>query len=315
MVYGFGCDPTGEEYKVVRIVFSGQDYESEVKIYSSDNSWKRIGTVPYKGYYFTSSGVFLDESLHWLARLDFDCNQLLISFNMNEEFQKTSGSNILRAMSKEEIYYWGRRPKKLGVLGGLLCMLNGDSEYTYAIWVMMNYGEKESWTRLYDHVYDRVSMSINQVHPRPLHISKTGRVLSNSSEGLILFEPEHKEVRKLESPKSSDIRTYVGSLIPLTSVGSPDITRTYATYNKFLGLGGVWEGRVRVYIQVGYLFGLGAVGVGGGLEVDHGVGAWGTVDIEDEDVKAGWAFRDLVERMRLLAIFCCRVERRCLEVP
>ncbi|KAF6165475.1 hypothetical protein GIB67_028034 [Kingdonia uniflora] len=65
-------------------------------------------------------------------------------------------------------------------------------------------------------------------------------------------------------------------------------------------VGGVGGGRVRVYIQVGYLLGLGAVGVGGGLETDHSVGEWGIVDIEDEDEKAGWASRDLVEGRRLI---------------
>ncbi|KAF6165686.1 hypothetical protein GIB67_012583 [Kingdonia uniflora] len=63
-VYGFGCDLTAKEYKVVQILYL-DDSVNEINVYSlCDNSWRKIGCVPFKEYYLMRKHcVFLNGYL------------------------------------------------------------------------------------------------------------------------------------------------------------------------------------------------------------------------------------------------------------
>ncbi|KAB2015381.1 hypothetical protein ES319_D08G021100v1 [Gossypium barbadense] len=189
--YGFGYDPISDEYNVVRMLN------------------KRFGFLA-------------NNAMHWMA---FKSPQLgkenLAGFDLaSEEFRSVEFPDFCL----DEPFWFG-----IGTMGGYLCLsaVHGElGDIVADVWIMKEYGVKESWSKL---------ISWNQPHyiPSvvvPLAFSKNGKkVLFNIGYQWFSFDErdrfvwydvgservENVEIKGL--PSSFDVHLYVESLVPLNS--------------------------------------------------------------------------------------------------
>ncbi|GER52879.1 F-box protein [Striga asiatica] len=138
--YALGYDSKHDDYKVVQVVPDNECQEDELSItniYSvNSNSWKNVDGFPYAIDPLLSWGVCLNNALHTGYR------------RMNSPFPEIMAFDL----SKEE-HYDIPMPEFSGVmsvevLGGCLAAVVPGKMNTSEIWVMKEYGVKESWVKL-----------------------------------------------------------------------------------------------------------------------------------------------------------------------
>ncbi|XVF39180.1 hypothetical protein PTKIN_Ptkin01aG0014800 [Pterospermum kingtungense] len=146
--YGFGYDSIGDDYKVVRIVQQeGDNVSSEVQIYSlKANTWRCSQEIP-NNCFISHSGetgrTFLCGALHWFVIKQKRKEYCVMAVDIGSE--KYHEIELLEKMKATTSYATGTMA--LGVLGGCLCILSYDVDDTlWKLWVMKDYGVKESWT-------------------------------------------------------------------------------------------------------------------------------------------------------------------------
>ncbi|XAR62780.1 hypothetical protein NMG60_11017653 [Bertholletia excelsa] len=143
-IYGFGYDESIDDYKVVgifRIVGSGASFETEVKVYTMrTNSWRKIGDFPH-GIPLDDSGTFANGKLHWAAIADTGSRYswVIVSLDLAKE---TYGE------VPQPSYDEGDSDLTLGVLNGCICVLSHYPGVHADVWIMNEYGRRESWTKL-----------------------------------------------------------------------------------------------------------------------------------------------------------------------
>ncbi|KAK6151793.1 hypothetical protein DH2020_014428 [Rehmannia glutinosa] len=142
-LWGFGYNESDDDYKVVGIfnVFgNGCVYESVVKVYSlRTNSWKRIedfkGGIP-----LDDSGKFASGKLHFPASQGLlDSKWVIVSLDLKSE---------VYGIVEKPNYGEGPFDSSLGVLGGCIFVLCDYQKTQADLWVLKEYGIKESWTKV-----------------------------------------------------------------------------------------------------------------------------------------------------------------------
>uniref|UniRef100_A0A2N9IDC3 F-box domain-containing protein n=1 Tax=Fagus sylvatica TaxID=28930 RepID=A0A2N9IDC3_FAGSY len=144
-VYGFGYDETSDDYKVLKLfqLFVGDDTNSVVKVYSLKNdSWNKVPDCPYNLYYPCSFGTLASGALHWLVnpKVKSDRTNLILAFDLAVEEYR---------LVPQPDFYDKNSSMDVGVLGGCLTILYNHNRHRLDVWVMKEYGVKESWTKLY----------------------------------------------------------------------------------------------------------------------------------------------------------------------
>ncbi|KAK4588571.1 hypothetical protein RGQ29_019541 [Quercus rubra] len=232
--YGFGCDPISEDYKVVRMVqFVAQDDEgdlvgddedgffyAEVKVYSmKSNSWRKINDLPYYVrflfqlnyllFYRRGYGVFACSAVHWVASVGLGL-YLIVAFDLGvEKFQNVPLPGVVDNGFEMDV----------GVLEGRLCIILNYRHVYVDIWVMKEYGVKESWTKLFKVSADS-SLKRPLGHIVPLAYSKSGDKVLLAVEKRKLFwynirKRRAEKVRIEGAPKSFGADFYMESLVPV----------------------------------------------------------------------------------------------------
>lgn len=221
-VYGFGYDFVNEDYKLVSIAqFIGLDYqsfESEVKVYSlRKNAWKQIQDMPYLLCYTGKMGILVNGSLHWVVtrKMEPEETELIVGFDIEtESFHEVPIPDCMDNHFETSVW----------VLGEHLCIVvNYPNDDGVEVWVMKEYGVKESWIRLFKTEQTQgvgVGVGLGK-NVMPLAYSKSG--------GEVLFVQDHKKLVwcDLKSQRVKDVRVRgmphsfeavlcVGSLVPLT---------------------------------------------------------------------------------------------------
>ena len=144
MMNGFGYDPVNDNYKVVSALrvfeyISGNIVaEDEVKVHTlGTNSWKSIQVFPFVVVPIQKSGQCVSGTINWLASKDTNKSQcFILSFDLgNESYQKVLFPNDIGKVDACTLH--------LSVLRDCLIMFSGDD-----VWIMKEYGNKESWTKL-----------------------------------------------------------------------------------------------------------------------------------------------------------------------
>lgn len=151
-IYGFGYDHVNDNYKVVAVsYYNASDSifnfvgKTEVKVYTlGTNFWKNIQEFPFGGVPVECSGKFVSKTINWLASKhesrESPC--FIVSLDLeNETYQE---------VPKPDFGEVGDNFLTLGVLRDFLCMLSGHD-----VWLMKEYGIKDSWTKLYTVSYMR----------------------------------------------------------------------------------------------------------------------------------------------------------------
>ncbi|XP_073131532.1 F-box/kelch-repeat protein At3g23880-like [Henckelia pumila] len=211
-IYGFGYNECDDDYKVVGIfcVFGNAGaYESMVKIYSSKtNSWKRMedfkGGVP-----LDDSGKFASGKLHWSAssKLGLDFRWDIVSLDMkNEEYGIVEQPN------------YGEREfdSTLGVLGECLCVLCNYLCINADLWVLKEYGVKQSWTKVATVPYMDVPGKL--LYSKPLFMLHNGELLLVFGMHFVVYNPRDNSVR---IPEISNLEKFLEADIYFESLVSP----------------------------------------------------------------------------------------------
>uniref|UniRef100_A0A803LRF5 F-box domain-containing protein n=2 Tax=Chenopodium quinoa TaxID=63459 RepID=A0A803LRF5_CHEQI len=154
-LFGFGYDSKNDDYRVLKLVqcFLINDMGKfvEAELYScNDNSWKSVQGI----YDFTPDyhrhGVLVSEALHFNARSN-KSDYIIVSFDLQtESFLFFDYSKLI---DDTEFYVTAQ----LTELGRCLCaFVNYHDElreyvdfWKCDIWVMKEYGNNESWVRLF----------------------------------------------------------------------------------------------------------------------------------------------------------------------
>ncbi|KAL9398029.1 hypothetical protein Peur_006990 [Populus x canadensis] len=186
--YGFGYDSYGDDYKVVRMAQfvredgggngGGWGCEYEVKVYSLKNDkWKKIEGLPIRlrllskpffhilnrrGY-----GVFAGHALHWIVpqRRQLGIRDCVLGFDIRDDkfFELPQSDYENKGMNFQV---------DVGVLEGNLCVMCNYEHVCVDVWVMKEYGVKESWCKMFSvHAIKWISAFM---FLRPLVYSKGG---------------------------------------------------------------------------------------------------------------------------------------------
>ncbi|KAH7842690.1 hypothetical protein Vadar_008082 [Vaccinium darrowii] len=222
----FGFSPNTNQYKVLRFFYSWvinpQNGKVELRNYPEgeiytlgEGSWRSIGTIPsnFENFSFNS---FLNGAIHWL---DFGsgCPDLINCFDFgSEQFRGVPEPSGLSSVK----IFWTHM--KVGVLQGCLSLCDYfDSEHA-AIWVMKDYGVKESWSK--DFVIPNISIASKSFvdYYEPITVFEDGKILIFfSRDALFLYDPKsqhYEDVQILGIPSWFHVIAHISSLVSLRDV-------------------------------------------------------------------------------------------------
>ncbi|XP_059645948.1 F-box protein CPR1-like [Cornus florida] len=215
-IYGLGYDSVSDDYKLVRIVqFYGIDhdsFDSEVKVYSlKSNSWRRIQDFPYYLLYKRVNAAVVNGALHWVVsrKPESDTANLIAAFDLGvEEYRLVPQPDYL-----DKDFHMN-----VGVLGGCLYVMCNYVGERVDIWVMKEYGVKESWTKLFSVEQPSVVNLFDFV--KPLAFSMNGEEILLDQDGvrLLWFDLKRKTLKNVRIqgvPSLFEPEMCLGSLVPL----------------------------------------------------------------------------------------------------
>ncbi|CAL2254795.1 unnamed protein product [Prunus armeniaca] len=196
---GFGFDAMTNDYKVVRIVTLQHEDEGPTvaEVYSlATGTWRSLGCVsPACGTDGAASTAFVNGILHWPVVSDGDGCYFILTFDLGKVvFGKIPMPKIIRWNPK-----WGlqlsvseNRKSVALFMRDNSCkdfmMDNRCEDSVLDIWVMKEYGRKESWTKL----ITLGPQGPERLLPRALCFSKSGEVL------LLLTKEGRRELVSLD---------------------------------------------------------------------------------------------------------------------
>ncbi|XVF31860.1 hypothetical protein REPUB_Repub17cG0030700 [Reevesia pubescens] len=234
----FGFHPITKEYKVIQTIYQRRlgkkegSYvngstlvQSEVRILTIGSSvWRNLGMVSYR-FIWQTTKVMVNGRLHWLCKPNkYTWANILVSFDLaTEQFQEVPKPNCCGL---------DRCLQHLMVLRGCLSAGAYHKDKQLEVWVMKDYGMKESWVKQFNigtylprtlqQEGFRLRRLLNSTFRFPnsfvqvLCIFKSGDILLEyKSKALVLYDPQHgtfKEVTFQEMPDWFKIVVHVGSL-------------------------------------------------------------------------------------------------------
>ncbi|GAU38064.1 hypothetical protein TSUD_318580 [Trifolium subterraneum] len=142
-LFSFGYDNFNDVYKVIAISCF-KDKNNEVDVYTlGTNYWRSIQDFPYSTCNMYHPGVFVGGTVNWLAYHVSNGSfcRVIVSLDLEKEsYQKIPKPDL------EEDYC------ALMIFRDCLCIF-ASSNMFLDIWIMKEYGIKESWTKLYNIPY------------------------------------------------------------------------------------------------------------------------------------------------------------------
>ncbi|KAI8556192.1 hypothetical protein RHMOL_Rhmol05G0232900 [Rhododendron molle] len=202
--FGFGYDEGIDDYKVVGFFFDDRTggFEPEVKVYTlRSDSWRRIEgsthLVP-RG----ASATFVNRALHWIHWPGYGApSHIIVSLDLvKETYGEVSTPQYRRGYFHDF---------SMGVLNGCLCMLCDYYDDCFDVWVMKEYGIRDSWTKLVaipyvshplNHPHDSAELcilengevleDIGSPYSAPLCLLENGEVLLDVSTCLVRYNPK-----------------------------------------------------------------------------------------------------------------------------
>lgn len=192
VAYGFGYDSVDDDYKVVRVAEFRDKIThvwmvSETKVYGlRSNSWRRIEDFPYPLPFLKGNWrVHVNGAMHTLVGDPDDTDAAVImAFNLRTE--KHNAMMMPRGIRIRGV------DVSLDVIDGCLSVVC-TSRYRVVIWVMKEYGVRESWVKLLT-----ISPPLIERNDfvKPLVYSRDGaRVLLNCDDKRLLwYDLETKQV-------------------------------------------------------------------------------------------------------------------------
>ncbi|XP_026412545.1 F-box protein CPR1-like [Papaver somniferum] len=192
--YGFGYDSEIDDYKLVTIsdyVRTGS-FEIDVCKVRTD-SWSSIQSTA--NYIFCDGGkghgVFFSGALHWLGRItaqETSSEVCLVCIDISNEI--IVNMPLADNMDHQRIIY-----ANVGVLGDCICIAFIWDSVRIDVWVMHDYGVKESWIKKFTAIPTSWPSSVLPFW-KPLWCYDSGEILVDSNRKmLVLYDPTNKKAR------------------------------------------------------------------------------------------------------------------------
>ncbi|WMV46688.1 hypothetical protein MTR67_040073 [Solanum verrucosum] len=225
-IYGFGYDEFHDDYKLVD-GFCSDDKSGlgGLKIYSlNSDSWGSVDDRQSQDE-IRRGGKFVKGKLHWpTATVDHliinykDWN--IISFDLaNEKWGEV----------EHPCYREGDIALILGVLGSDLSVFCDYSSSHVDVWVMKEYGVKESWTKMFTINYPDHLVGYGHALSWPSFISNKGEILVVFISASVICNPKDASLRYSKAINFYDypkVALYVESLVcPFSRYGVTDATK------------------------------------------------------------------------------------------
>ncbi|XP_010255762.1 PREDICTED: F-box protein At3g07870-like [Nelumbo nucifera] len=217
--YAFGYHPATDEYKVVRTLFTGTNpltgsYQTKVEVYTlGSKSWRRLEDTEF--LLWASPSSLVNGAIHWLSGYHLGSGiYLIVYFDVgDEEFRVLDPPSELNPSREKGC-------ASLVVLEGCLSLAYApDDGGSLVVWVMKEYGVKESWTKQF--VIQRGAVFPPMNYLQLLCLLKNGEILlEHTIKRLFCYNPNTKMVRHLaihDLPNwiMHPTHTYVQSLVSL----------------------------------------------------------------------------------------------------
>ncbi|KAK8264007.1 hypothetical protein V6Z12_D12G079700 [Gossypium hirsutum] len=187
---------------------SGLPHHSRVEVYSlATGSWKEHNVkVPAHVWYSPCFETYFNGAFHWYA-IDDNRNEVILSFHMgNEEFQvipMPSALSLYDYSMCRSLFVWNGRI-------ALVIYPRKGIEKSFQIYVMKEYGVRESWTKI-------LTIGPLTKVEMPLAFWKNDEILMEGSDGLVvsynLKTQELKDLPIYGVPKSFATLVYINSLV------------------------------------------------------------------------------------------------------
>ncbi|XP_031277858.1 F-box protein CPR1-like [Pistacia vera] len=237
-VFGFGYDITNDDYKLVRVAqFRGTEIsfvECEVKVFSlRRNSWKRIKDMPYACRYPGTNGVYACGALHWIVSRNCSSGDFHRNGNSGD-FNVVVALDLAAEDYKEvALPEFGSKNFNLdvGALGGCLCVVANFSNVRSDVWVMKEYGVKDSWDKLLSVTREQMCGIGRSV--RPLGYSKGGSevLLEQDRINLFWYDLKKKTVKDVVihgTPISYEVEICLQTLVSV-NISKRDLGKNQGT--------------------------------------------------------------------------------------
>ncbi|RHN79904.1 putative F-box domain-containing protein [Medicago truncatula] len=216
-VHGFGFDPLNVDYKLLRIScivdpqYSTSD--SHVRLFSSKmNSWKDLPSMPYALSYPRTEGVFVENSLHWIMtrKLGQLQSRVIVAFNLTHEiFNEVPFPEIGEEVNSESFEIG------VAVLEGCLCMIVNYQTVKIDVWVMKEYGCRDSWCELFTLAESCFILPLKTLWPLAYSSDGSMVLLEVDCEKLFWYDLKSEQVSCVEGiPNFDQAMICVGSLVP-----------------------------------------------------------------------------------------------------
>ncbi|KAL0454525.1 UNVERIFIED_CONTAM: F-box protein [Sesamum latifolium] len=220
---GFGYCPRTKQYKIISFMHltsvdplnstDSKRMVADVHTLGSD-SWRRIENPPCPNR--TSFDPFLNGCLHWITNSNRP-SELITSFDLEKEKFK-----VVPPPAHFDVQYMNKVSWiNIGVLRGCLCICYMYEDAEFEVWVMREYGVKESWSKEFSiDMKFYCKLRVEDLH-RPIKFFSNGDLwFISSSESLVSFSPRKRTFRELRSmgPWKTEVTAHSLSFISLKGV-------------------------------------------------------------------------------------------------
>ncbi|KAI5571804.1 hypothetical protein POPTR_011G137200v4 [Populus trichocarpa] len=199
----FGFSSVSNQYKVLQTFYPEKDLTAApclAEIYTvGTGQWRSIGNASFR-LQSLDANAFLHDSIHWIEYRSNSIGFVSAFDFVSEQFKLVAlppASQIHDGMGR--CY-----PSSVGVIKGCLFMTNGvciENE-KFEIWVMEEYGIKESWTKKF--VLSNLEVQ-HYVSYQPLYFLSSGEILiCEDDESIGVYVPKLERIHEAKFYKGKD---------------------------------------------------------------------------------------------------------------
>ncbi|XVF87849.1 hypothetical protein PTKIN_Ptkin18bG0154100 [Pterospermum kingtungense] len=214
--YGFGHDRLTDDYKVVKINQFGKT-GSEVKVFSlKRNRWRKIQDIPCQFSFPEANGVFAGGALHWVLtrKVQRPVENVIVALDLVAENYR----EVPQPEYKDKGFHLD-----VGVLGGCLCAVANYGCRRVDLWMMKDYGVKDSWSKLFSVASEEVTGSLRFV--KPLAFSRSGNQVLMEHDYVNLFWHDLNKKEKADRVRVPGMPLSYETEICLQSLVSLNVNR------------------------------------------------------------------------------------------
>jgi F-box interacting protein len=222
---GFGFDAQTNDYKVVRFVtldYSGGEFPPEVEVYSlAIGEWRMVTALaPIGDVCGRGTQAFINGALHCIAMQNVTHNKstyFVMVFDLGDEvFREMELPKLLDETDR------GWAQLAISAYGNSLALFD-DTDGALNIWVMKEYADASSWTKIFTYAVRGYADDV----ARPIAFRRSGEViLENLREQLVSCDLESQKIKDLGIAGYG--YTFAGSYVEsLVLLDKPNLAVTY----------------------------------------------------------------------------------------